>query len=166
VFTLQDNLIRRHRTDSEELRDLEDEILIEAEGGGSGSFAEDEDSFIPRVGGGRKFDSGRTSAGGDTVTGQSEGVVSAGAVDDDLMMEDIDDMDLDFDDTPAPAVTMARGTPIDESTCKSLRHIVFGRTTGQGFPNVWLEQGFVFNSAAERYDTPYIVVVRVIRAVR
>lgn len=66
------------------------------------------------------------------------------------MMEDLDDFDLDFDDAAPPAAKTVPSEPVDEATCIGLREIVFGRATGNGFPRVWLEQGFVFNTTAER----------------
>jgi hypothetical protein len=68
-------------------------------------------------------------------------------------MQDLDDADLDFEDAPVSggANKTAPSEPVDEATCIALREIVFGRATGRGFPDVWLEQGFVFNDSVDRY---------------
>ena len=74
--------------------------------------------------------------------------------DDGMMMEDVDDFDLDFDDAEDPSKGNNKpvpGKPIDQATCIALRQIVFGSATrSRGFPPSWLRQGFVFNSADDR----------------
>eukprot|EP00750_Incisomonas_marina_P017357 INCI20272.1.p1 GENE.INCI20272.1~~INCI20272.1.p1 ORF type:complete len:585 (-),score=95.94 INCI20272.1:81-1835(-) len=196
-----DHLVGRTRTDSEELRELEDQILAEEaaeHAAGSDSFMDEEDLPIRRrVGddgrsqpprqnasngrsgsranyGGRKPVSNNNS---DSDSDENHAVVNgsggsrdasrlghgssreepadssthgAGDGDDDLMMEDLDDMDLDFEDEPVASSKTIPSDPVDEETCVGLREVVFGRATGRGFPDVWLEQGFVFNSTADR----------------
>ena len=201
-YYLKDHLVGRTRTDSEELRELEDQILAEEaaeHAAGSDSFMDEEDLPIRRrVGddgrsqpprqnasngrsgsranyGGRKPVSNNNS---DSDSDENHAVVNgsggsrdasrlghgssreepadssthgAGDGDDDLMMEDLDDMDLDFEDEPVASSKTIPSDPVDEETCVGLREVVFGRATGRGFPDVWLEQGFVFNSTADRF---------------
>ena len=82
---------------------------------------------------------------------QGGGGGSGSMMAEDIMMEDLDDLDMDFEDAPAAsAATTVSSEPVDEQTCIGLREIVFGRATGRGFPDVWLEQGFVFNDSKDR----------------
>jgi hypothetical protein len=103
---------------------------------------------------------GATTSSNGSSNGSSSNNANA-SQEDLMMMEDLDDMDLDFDGGAAavgPTAKTVPSEPVDEATCIALREILFGRATGPGFPDGWLQQGFFFNPPDERANQTFGLV--------